>query len=1332
MKYRELIQFEPLTGAVRLQDANRKDAAKRLVSDFLISGEMAARLTGQIFPHLQLERAGEGKALLVTGNGGRGKTHLIAAVSALAEYAELAEAVTNPKAVQAEATNRKGNAGIEAIAGRFKVIRIELGASSKTLRDLLTRRFTTYLASQGVAYTFPPFTRGKVHKSGFEGMMAAFHQQFPDHGLLVVADGLQAHLEPRKGQELAEDLQFLRELGEACQHLKFRFLASSRDALFDHAQDKPTTDILHRVKEQFHTVALNTRDAAYIVAERLTRKTPEQKAQVQSHLARFAKYYGNLKDRMSEFVALFPLHPDFLTVCEKINFAEGQCLLRAVSDLIKQRLDEPLPQDDPGLIAYDHYWDIIHTRSAWQSIPEIEAVTERYITLNAKLGKVLACSDQQDLARRLLNALCVYRLATSDIYCQTGATAPEFRDLLCLCRPGLETDGVQPAEKLLAEVKEVLTALHQATGNQILSFNPENQQYYLNFQKFRRFVRPELVLHWVNAVPFVLLMLTGGIMAAARFFQMNREWMSMVVLVHKVFAIFWITALPLVVLLRPKVHWAHIRIVLSWGKKDLLWMVQSVRSLYDKKAVIAAVGRFNTGQKINASLVMVYFIGFGLTGLLMLFKGTILVPWYLHAALFFATTGSVGGHLFLALLNPSTRIALMGIFHGWSPMEYVEHHHTLSLPPSMRSHAEPASNKTIMEEIFVSKVEVVILAVAVIMAILGAIVFSQAPLASAKQQFSKHFSATITPNQLSTKHRLGPAAESCTKCHAYAGEIPDAKCVECHKDVQARRVSLAGYHGTLKGSCISCHKEHLAMGKSIVPLVKEKFDHNLASFKKEGKHIKVNCDECHKKTRTKDTPGIYYIGIKYQQCTDCHRDQHNQQFAANTCEKCHTVNGWTGKDLKFAHDKDSTYKLTDKHASVECYKCHKPKAPATALGTAVFKGLSQECVACHEDPHRKQFAAQCTTCHTPKGWNKELLTFEHNKDSKFKLTEKHTAVACDKCHKPELGKKLASALFRGLKSECVECHKDPHNRQFQQTCAKCHAATGWKKELLAFDHNKDSKFKLTDKHAAAACDKCHKPTDPEKKLASAQFRGLKSECVDCHKDPHNGQFQQACTKCHTAPTTWTIKQLAFDHTKDTKFTLTGRHIPLECVKCHKPTDADKKLASAKFKGLDTTCDKCHTVKHPEQYGSLCVSCHSTANPFIKKDPGTTHILRYTCFGEALTGKHLKAKCNTCHEPAKIALLGQLTPADQTCLRCHQKDDAHKGMLDANCTKCHGMEGWKGEHLQFDHNTMSSYRLNQDHKNVACAKCHKDGKWKPVSTACESCHPKFFEGGAKKP
>ena len=1328
MKYRDLFQFDSLAEAARLAEADSREGAARLLSTWVLSHEMAGGLTDRVFPNLQLDEPPDPKALLVVGKHGTGKTHWLAAVSSLAEHGDLAGTAARLEGLTADPTAQaEKRVGVDAVAGRFRVLRIAIPAGNGSVRETLLDRIEQYLASQGVGYSFPPEARAPNAAPCLDEMMAAFHRRFPAHGLMVVVDELFDCLRDRTGPGLISDLQFLGELGGACGRLRFRFMAGASEALPDPPWFGRAADRFRELERHFDRVLLGPRETRIVVAERLVPKTPAQKAQVEEYLARFAAFYGTMSQRMSEFVALFPIHPDYLEVCGQMALTEPRDILRALSDRTKTLLDATLPQDRPGLIAYDDYWETVRRAPVFREAPETEAVIESSDALERDIEKSVSDPERKAMALRLLHALSVHRLTTDHIYSAFGPTPAELRDRLCLYHREVEAMGNQPADDLLLYVSAVLDLVRKSARRRLIAYDADRDRYYLHFRHFRRFVKPELLLHWVNAVPFVTLMTTGGLMLISRFWHLDPKTFARVVLIHKVFAGVWVIGLPLVLGLRPRVHRLHLGAMVKWGVDDLLWLVQSVRSLYNKQAVVAPAGRFNTGQKINACLVMLYFLGFAATGALMHFKGVVLLPWYVHAALFFASLNTVGGHLFLSLVNPSTRVSLPGIFHGWSPMEYIEHHHPLSHPRSRHAPVGLPHARQTIDQIFASKVKVLMLAASCVTGLAGVLIFHQGLMASAKLQFEKSFSALISPRQLSTKHRLGPSAERCTKCHTYAGGIPDASCEQCHPEIKDRRTRRLGYHGSLTGYCIQCHKEHPDGTNSIIPLLRQDFKHDLTGFALEGKHGRLECDECHKKKRAQEAPGLYYIGLKRESCADCHDEPHGRQFTVS-CEKCHSADGWTGKELKFNHAADSSFKLAGKHAALECAKCHQPGAPEAPLGSARFKGLPQDCGGCHEDPHRKQFAASCATCHSPAGWKKEALAFDHNKDSKFPLVARHAQVACDKCHLPASpGKPLASARFHGLGSACTDCHPDPHWNQFEPTCTKCHSPKGWKQEQLSFDHNRDSKFLLTDKHAEAACQKCHRPADPGAKLATAPFRGLKSECADCHKDPHGGQFERACTACHPGPVAWSLDKLQFEHARDTKFALRGKHASVDCIKCHPPRTAGARLGFGTFKGLGTGCESCHKVKHPDDYGPTCLSCHQI-DRWPRKNPGPDHILKHNVNDQHLSGRHLTAQCRACHEPSRIAELGQVTRLGLACNTCHHKNDPHRGTLGTQCAKCHLMEGWKGEHLLFNHNLMTSFVLDQDHRKLACSKCHAEGRWKPLSTACVTCHPKFYGPG----
>ncbi len=145
MKYRDIIQFDPIETVTQIQHANDVSKAKELVATYVISEEMAERFSDVVFPQLQFERPEDNKGLLVVGNYGTGKSHLMSVISAIAEHADLAGLLTNER-VAKEATE---------IAGKFKVVRTEIGAVTMDFREFVCSQLEEALSDWGVDYRFP-------------------------------------------------------------------------------------------------------------------------------------------------------------------------------------------------------------------------------------------------------------------------------------------------------------------------------------------------------------------------------------------------------------------------------------------------------------------------------------------------------------------------------------------------------------------------------------------------------------------------------------------------------------------------------------------------------------------------------------------------------------------------------------------------------------------------------------------------------------------------------------------------------------------------------------------------------------------------------------------------------------------------------------------------------------------------------------------------------------------------------------------------------------------------------------------------------------------------
>ena len=333
MKYGDLIQFEQIESVIQLLDAGRPDEAKKLVATYVISDDMAERISKLMVPQLSFDESVDHKGVLIVGNYGTGKSHLMSVLSLVAEDAAYAPMIRHPKVAEA----------VAPIAGRFKVLRIEVGGLEMPLRQIITQQLERFLEKLGVTYSFPSADQELNNKDSFEEMMAAFNEVYPGQGLLLVVDEFLEYLQSRRDHELVRDLAILRQIGEVTKHLKFRFVAGVQEAIFDSVRFQHVADSMRRVNERFTQILIDRQDVSFVVSARLLKKSADQQNKIREYLTPFAKFYGSMNERMDEYVRLFPhvlIHALICRWCRKSAVARslwGQLIVAVVRKLFRVR-----------------------------------------------------------------------------------------------------------------------------------------------------------------------------------------------------------------------------------------------------------------------------------------------------------------------------------------------------------------------------------------------------------------------------------------------------------------------------------------------------------------------------------------------------------------------------------------------------------------------------------------------------------------------------------------------------------------------------------------------------------------------------------------------------------------------------------------------------------------------------------------------------------------------------------------------------------------------------------------------------------------------------------
>ena len=599
--------------------------------------------------------------------------------------------------------------------------------------------------------------------------------------------------------------------------------------------------------------------------------------------------------------------------------------------------------------------------------------------------------------------------------------------------------------------------------------------------------------------------------------------------------------------------------------------------------------------------------------------------------------------------------------------------------------------------------------------------------------------------------------------------VAHERCADCHEDPHRNRFG---------DDCLKCHTEE-TWNLDAPP--KDPAFHDKTDFPLTGRHRFVPCARCHpkRKGKTRLTP------VAHDRCERCHPNAHPDftahDLAARDCSDCHDTKGFRPSKFTVKRHEQTRFPLKDAHTAVPCPVCHlqklghpgavKPASQQKSYLASLVQSpwrmradiSPNECVRCHESPHREQFKdTPCTDCHTGRTWRIAPDDFSHDTKTQFPLKGKHRAVSCPACHPTETDAEGTFVRYRPVDhADCNSCHLDVHYGQLtlatpKAACRDCHDESGF--IPARFDHNdrKQCTFPLRGKHRKVPCERCHPTVLLTPQISTTRYRPTMKACEGCHEDAHHGAYLNAekrlrgtsrirtrtaplvsaealpwivpqswygapsdrrtnCALCHTENDWHTV---SFDH-GNTGFPLRGRHKKVACDQCH---EDEKKAAQGALEG----CRACHRDPHRGRLGEECADCH-TEEGFDRTEKARA---RHNRTGFPLTGRHAALPCTECHQDVRDLGFGR-TPTD--CVACHKQDIPGPGesqmdhsALSRDCGGCHTpvsfqTAAYKGHDRCFPIGTISR------HGSVACEKCHQGALPTPGENcsgsgfSCTQCH-----------
>jgi hypothetical protein len=209
-----------------------------------------------------------------------------------------------------------------------------------------------------------------------------------------------------------------------------------------------------------------------------------------------------------------------------------------------------------------------------------------------------------------------------------------------------------------------------------------------------------------------------------------------------------------------------------------------------------------------------------------------------------------------------------------------------------------------------------------------------------------------------------PAAAAATLGTAkFAFKLTEKECVQCHHDPHAGRFAAAGPRPR-PGGCLGCHDQERWRPARVTVEAHKDFGYAL-----DGAHRAVPCTGCHAELNARPEVSSLALAVHpkplafdrgRRACADCHEDIHLGQFKPRrdrgACEACHGSETWRPA-TRFAHDRDSRFKLEGAHARVACAACHPTMKGAGGRTAIRYHGVPVECAACHAPAGRSNGGA---------------------------------------------------------------------------------------------------------------------------------------------------------------------------------------------------------------------------------------------------------------------------------------------------------------------------------------------------------------------------------------
>jgi len=208
-------------------------------------------------------------------------------------------------------------------------------------------------------------------------------------------------------------------------------------------------------------------------------------------------------------------------------------------------------------------------------------------------------------------------------------------------------------------------------------------------RRIERFCKTTRWFHWTFALSFLCLACSGSLLLCRAELSIDAADVALLIEIHKITAIVFLTAPWLIGLSGDRRAWLRdLSETARFTRDDLIWLARQPLAMLGK-AELPAQDKLNAGQKLNALVVAAISGAMIVTGIHLWHEPGSFFALIVHVSGFLAWIPAFCVHLFMALINPSTRPALSSMIRGEVDRDWAAHHHARWLASVEREDPAP-------------------------------------------------------------------------------------------------------------------------------------------------------------------------------------------------------------------------------------------------------------------------------------------------------------------------------------------------------------------------------------------------------------------------------------------------------------------------------------------------------------------------------------------------------------------------------------------------------------------------------------------------------------------